>query len=111
MDGHYIRGVGDGVVESEIRPINSALGEAKKYLSTSNVEINSRFQRVTDLFDGYQSPYGVELLSTVHWVIKNEGATTPQKAYQAIQQWNQRKKELMNFQHVEAAWNRLQHNG
>lgn len=111
MDGHYIHGVGDGVVESEIRPIDSALDDAKQYLATSNQEINSRIQRVSDLIEGYQSPYGVELLSTVHWVIKQEGASSPEDAHQAIQQWNDRKKELMIYQHVAAAWNRLQHNG
>lgn len=111
MDGHYIHGVGDGVVESEIRPIDSALEDAKQYLATSNEEINSRIKRVSDLIEGYQSPYGVELLSTVHWVIKNEGASNSNEAHQAIQQWNDRKKELMTLQHVDAAWNRLQHNG
>lgn len=111
MDGHYIHGVGDGVVESEIRPIDSALNDAKQYLATSNVDINSRIKRVSDLIDGYQSPYGVELLSTVHWVINHEGASNPMEAYQAIQQWNDRKKILMTQQHVKAAWNRLEKNG
>lgn len=111
MDGHYIHGVGDGVVESEIRPIDSALEDAKQYLTASNEEINSRIKRVSDLIEGYQSPYGVELLSTVHWVIKNEGASNSNEAHQAIQQWNDRKKELMTLQHVDAAWNRLQHTG
>lgn len=111
MDGHYIQGVGDGVVESEIRPIESALNDAKHYLATSNEEINSRIKRVSDLIEGYQSPYGVELLSTIHWVVHNEGANNPNEAHQAIQQWNARKKELMSLQHVNAAWNRLQHAG
>ncbi len=111
MDGHYIQGVGDGVVESEITPIDSALEDAKLFLANSNEGINSRIQRVSELIDGYQSPYGVELLSTVHWVVKNEGASNPSEAYQAIQQWKDRKKALMTPPHVEAAWNRLQQSG
>ncbi|MBL7004509.1 MAG: macro domain-containing protein [Gammaproteobacteria bacterium] len=111
MDGHYIKGVGDGVVESEIMPIDSALDDAKQFLANSNEEINSRIQKVSELIDGYQSPYGVELLSTVHWVTKNEGANSPSEAYQAIQQWNSRKKALMTQPHIEAAWNRLQETG
>lgn len=111
MDGHYIRGVGDGVVESEIRPVDSALEDARQYLATSNEEINSTIKRVSDLIEGYQSPYGVELLSTVHWVVNHEGARNPNEAHQAIQHWNDRKKELMTLQHVDAAWNRLQTNG
>lgn len=111
MDGHYILGVGDGVVESEIRPIDSALEYAKQYLSTANEELNFRIKRVSDLIEGYQSPYGVELLSTVHWVFKNEGANSPIEAYQAIQQWNDRKKQLMTLQHVQTAWEKLQNTG
>lgn len=111
MDGHYIQGVGDGVVESEITPIDSALEDAKQFLANSNEGINSRIQKVSELIDGYQSPYGVELLSTVHWVNKNDGASNPSEAHQAIQVWNDRKKALMTPQHVAAAWNRLQQSG
>ncbi len=111
MDGHYIQGVGDGVVEAEISPIDAALKDAKQFLASSNEGINARIQRVSELIDGYQSPYGVELLSTVHWVYKNEGAANPTEAHQAIQLWNDRKKTLMTPQHVEAAWNKLQKTG
>lgn len=111
MDGHYIQGVGDGVVESEIRPIDSALEDARQFLECSNESINGRIQRVAELIDGYQSPYGVELLSTVHWVNKNEGASNPVEALNAIQSWNERKKALMTPLHVEAAWNRLEQTG
>ena len=111
MDGHYIQGVGDGVVESEIRPIESALEDARLFLESSNESINFRIQRVAELIDGYQSPYGVELLSTVHWVNKNEGASNPKEALKAIQKWNDRKKVLMTQLHIEAAWNRLERTG
>jgi O-acetyl-ADP-ribose deacetylase (regulator of RNase III) len=111
MDGHYIQGVGDGVVESEITPVASALLDAKEFLAQSNDDINLRINKVGELIDGYQSPYGVELLSTVHWVVKNEGANNPAEAHQAIQLWNERKAELMTFAHVEAAWNRLKNTG
>jgi O-acetyl-ADP-ribose deacetylase (regulator of RNase III) len=107
MDGHFIQGVGDGVVEAEIKPDDEALQQAKQFLQHADSAINSHIQRVANLIDGYQSPYGVELLSTVHWVIKNEGAQTPEQAFYLIQQWNERKKQLMTQQHVNAAWDQL----
>ncbi|MGI2112363.1 hypothetical protein [Shewanella frigidimarina] len=107
MDGHFIQGVGDGVVEAEIKPDEEALQQAKQFLQHADSAINSHIQRVANLIDGYQSPYGVELLSTVHWVIKNEGAQTPEQAFYLIQQWNERKKQLMTQQHVNAAWVQL----
>lgn len=111
MDGHYIEGVGDGVVESEIRPLNSALHDAKAYLQESNDYINERIQRVGELIEGYQSPYGVELLATVHWVAKQENAKTPIEAYNLIQNWNNRKKQLMTCHHVNSAWEHLVSHG
>jgi len=111
MDGHYIQGVGDGVVESEITPVDAALEDAKSFLANSNEDINARITRVGDLIDGYQTPYGVELLSTVHWVAKHENATSPQEAFQQIQQWNVRKKQLMSAQHVNSAWQHLANHG
>lgn len=111
MDGHYIQGVGDGVVESEIRPVESTLEDAKLFLASSNPEINSRITRVSDLIEGYESPYGVELLATVHWVVKQEQANTPEQAFQAIQNWNDRKKSIMSQAHVTAAWKQLKNHG
>ncbi|PVZ68823.1 type II toxin-antitoxin system antitoxin DNA ADP-ribosyl glycohydrolase DarG [Pelagibaculum spongiae] len=107
MDGHYIQGVGDGVVAAEITPTESALNDAKQFLKQADSAITSHVQRVADLIEGYQSPYGVELLATVHWVAAYEGATSPEQAFALIQQWNARKKQLMTCQHVESAWMQL----
>ncbi|CAM4259600.1 hypothetical protein [Shewanella livingstonensis] len=42
MDGHYIQGVGDGVVEAEIAPVDEALIEAKLFLGKADSTINSK---------------------------------------------------------------------
>ncbi|WP_354625812.1 macro domain-containing protein [Psychromonas sp. MME2] len=107
MDGHYIKGVGDGVVESQITPVDEALESAKQFLAESNTDINERISRVSELIEGYQSPYGVELLSTVHWVAKHENCHNANDAFHAIQHWNLRKKQLMSEKHVQAAWDHL----
>lgn len=107
MDGHYIKGVGDGVVESQITPVEDALESAKQFLAESNALINERINRVSELIEGYQSPYGVELLSTVHWVAKYENCHNANEAFQSIQHWNARKKQLMTEKHVQATWDHL----
>lgn len=111
MDGHYIRGVGDGVVDSEITPDEVALQEAKNYLGELESDIHNRITKVAELIEGYQSPFGMELLASVHWVAKNGGATDSEQALQAIQDWNPRKKQIMQPQHVNAAWHRLKSAG
>ncbi len=112
MEGHFIRGVGDGVVEAEIEPIPEALAEAERFVHTRGREaLANRIGRVRDLIEGYQSPYGLELLASVHWVRTREGAATTEEALSRIQAWNDRKKALMAPAHVKAAWRRLDEGG
>ena len=110
MEGHFIRGVGDGVMDAEIEPDEAALSEADAFLARAgNDQLRDRVQRVAQLIDGFQTPYGMELLATVHWVATNEAsARDPDTALAAIQNWNPRKKLLMKPTHVAAAWQRLQ---
>ncbi|HEL9716985.1 TPA: macro domain-containing protein [Legionella pneumophila] len=108
MDGHFIRGVGDGVVESEIELIESALNEADTYiLENGNKELEVRLQKVVDLIDGFQSPYGMELLSTVHWLAQQENAKNVEEILSKIKSWNERKHKIMQEAHVTTAWQRL----
>jgi O-acetyl-ADP-ribose deacetylase (regulator of RNase III) len=109
MEGHYIVGLGDGVVESEIEPVAEALAEADAFISDTGLEQTlHRTERVAALIDGFQSSYGMELLATVHWVAKNEvDLQTKESATEAIHAWNNRKKQLMSPQHIGIAWDRL----
>jgi len=74
MEGHYIRGVGDGVVDAEIEPMPNALSEADALLQNEKdgSSLNQRIAKVEQLMEGFQSPYGMELLATVYGVTQNE---------------------------------------
>jgi len=112
MEGHFIRGLGDGVVDAEIEPVPEAMAEAETFVDARGHEaLAERVYRVGDLIEGFQSPYGMELLATVHWVAKHEGATTRDDALAAVRCWNNRKKALMAPEHVSAAWARLSQGG
>jgi len=109
MDGHFIRGLGDGVVEAEIEPAEDALKEADQFLAESgHAALAQRIERVARLIDGFQSPYGMELLATVHWVAMHEqDARTFEQVVYAVHTWNKRKAKIMQPAHVRAAWDRL----
>lgn len=108
MDGHFIRGLGDGVVESEIAPVQDALLEAELYIEQSQKQdLLQHIAKVAELIEGFQSPYGMELLATVHWVATREQANNPAKAITAIHAWNARKRHLMKPAHIEVAWQQL----
>lgn len=104
MDGHYIHGVGDGVVESAISPNKLALEQAKQFIANADNKLGERVDRVATLISGFQSPFGMELLASVHWVARQEGAVSSKQALEKIQSWNSRKKQLMKSHHVESAW-------
>lgn len=110
MEGHYIRGLGDGVVEAEIEPTETAQLEATSFLQQEpeGKSVVDAVERVSNLIDGFQSAYGMELLATVHWVATNAPfATSPDEALAAVRAWSPRKADLMRPAHVTAAWSRL----
>jgi len=113
MEGHFIRGIGDGVVEAEIEPIADASQEAKDFIAQQEPgALAQRVARVNRLIEGYQSPYGMELLSSVHWVACHEGAIRSlDDAVTAIGAWNDHKRTLMKPEHVASAWQRLEEDG
>lgn len=113
MDGHYIRGVGDGNVESSIEPMPDALVQAEAFIAEQgNESLQLHVDRVAELIEGYQSPYGMELLATVHWVATQDlDATNADDAVAKVHAWSKRKQKLMQPAHIRAAWHQLQSAG
>lgn len=109
MEGHFIRGVGDGVVEAEIEPVKEALAEADEFIGGSeHAALQEHVARVARLIEGFQSPYGMELLATVHWIATREpGVQKFEHVVTAARNWNERKATLMQPAHLRAAWDRL----
>lgn len=81
----------------------------------SNEEALIVYDRVKQLIDGYTHPYGMELLSSVHWVVKHEKKTELNDIISAIYSWgdnehpdwSKRKKILISETDIETAVNRL----
>jgi O-acetyl-ADP-ribose deacetylase (regulator of RNase III) len=109
MEGHFIRGLGDGVVEAEIEPTEDALAEAEAFIAEKqHSELAGQVDRVGRLIDGYQSSYGMELLASVHWVAAHEAnVRSLDDAVAAVHAWNDRKRHLMKPEHIASAWKRL----
>jgi hypothetical protein len=64
---------------------------------------------VEKIIFGFETPYSLELLSTVHWVAsENQGKSTDlQTIFLSIQEWNERKREFFKYEHVQKAWEHL----
>lgn len=103
IEGHFISGYLDGGDKPD-KPIElkpEAIILAESFLK-NHQETHTRFDRVTDLIQGFETPYGMELLATVHWVAKHEGASNANDAVSKVYAWNQRKK-MFPAHHIEAA--------
>jgi len=114
MDGHFIEGYGDGVgtnsPETPITLLADAAVEAEAFLK-HDASTQHRFNIVSDLIEGYETPYGMELLSTVHWVVTKEldsvDASIDRIAAQ-VRTWNTRKSQLMTPPQLATAWRTLE---
>lgn len=93
IEGHFVAGYQDGgdQPDKELSIVPGAIAEAEAALE-HEPQTHEHFNRVADLVDGFETPYGLELLATVHWVAKREGATTHEQAVQRIHSWNDRKR-------------------
>ena len=77
IEGYFISGYGDAEDDParQIEMEADVSDQAEVYLS-DHQETRQRFNQVVDLIEGFETPYGMELLATVHWVAKHEGAPT-----------------------------------
>lgn len=58
---------------------------------------------------GFETPYGMELLATVHWVAQEnpEAATDCEVAIALVHDWSDRKRKIFKPSHIRKAWQRL----
>jgi len=112
MEGHFIRPDGDSQTpQAEIELLPGAVEEAASFL-VGKSEALSRLERVAQLIEGFETPYGMELLATVHWVAhrggpnRDEPASGPEAAIEQIHDWNPRK-QVFKPEHIRTAWNHL----
>lgn len=113
MEGHFIRGYGDSQKpDAEIELLQGALEEADAFLA-NDYDSKARLTRVSELIEGFETPYGMELLATVHWVAHHSSpgsgapAADPQQATRHVHAWNPRKRSVFKPEHVRLAWERL----
>ena len=95
IEGHFIIGYADGGDEplKQLNLIDGAYKRANQILETE-IETNKNFQKVVDLIDGFESSFWLELLSTVHWIIKNENSNSTDDIIKKVYLWNSHKKKF-----------------
>jgi len=99
IEGYYIKGYEDGgdIPTKQIELLPKATKEANDFLKNQYIT-KENFIKVSKLVEGFETPYGVELLATVHWVYKYENARTKDEIKKHIYSWNDRKKQFTEKQ-------------
>lgn len=113
LEGHFIEGYGDNQKpDVDIALLPGAIEAANKFLAGMQQSIE-RLEKISKLIEGFETPYGMELLSSVHWVAqhKTPRATDPESAVDAVLAWNKRKRLMFKPAHIIVAWEHLEHRG
>ena len=113
IEGHFVRGYGDRSRDVSLELFPEAVSEAEQFLK-SEIDTLERFEKVARLIEGYETPYGMELLATVHWVAAHEDGeakTDPERAIAGVLSWNEHKRRTFTPERIIAAWGRLQTEG
>lgn len=111
IEGHFIRGYADAedAPDKQIEVLPEAVQQAEAFLETHE-DTRRHFGRVVELVEGFETPFGLELLSTVHWVVTREGAVTPDQVIAQTHAWNPRKR-MFQADQIRTAFNVLKEKG
>lgn len=99
IEGHLVSGYADGgdAPDKLLTLVPGAIDEAEQFLEQHD-DTRSRFDKVAALVEGFESPFGLELLSTVHWVMEREGAGVLDDVVARTYAWNPRKRQFTRRQ-------------
>lgn len=99
VEGHLISGYGDGgdSPDKHLELVPGAVDDAASFLER-DAETQARFDRVADLVAGFETPFGLELLATVHWIVAHESVCSMDDVVRHTYAWNERKQRFSRRQ-------------
>lgn len=104
IEGHLVSGYVDGgdSPQKQLEIVPGAIEDTDEFLK-NRTETKARFERVCDLVQGFESPFGLELLSTIHWIVNRESVRGIDDLVAHTYAWNDRKKQFSRRQIALAA--------
>jgi O-acetyl-ADP-ribose deacetylase (regulator of RNase III) len=99
IEGHFISGYADGgdAPKKQIALVPGAYEDAASFLGNHS-DSKSRIERVASLVEGFETPFGLELLATVHWVMTRENSRELGTIIERTYAWGERKKQFSSRQ-------------
>jgi O-acetyl-ADP-ribose deacetylase (regulator of RNase III) len=111
IEGHLISGYADGgdAPTKQLVPVPGAVRDAESFLK-AHPDTLERFDRVVRLVEGFETPFGLELLTTVHWVAIEEKVRSREDISRAVYSWAPRKRQFTSSQ-IDIAIERMRSEG
>ena len=99
IEGYFVSGYANGgdAPDKELSLVPGAIDDAEAFL-TSHPDTRARFERVAELVQGFETPFGLELLSTVHWVATRDQVSDPDDVLAKVYAWGDRKRQFSKRQ-------------
>ena len=99
IEGHMVSGYADGGDDPDkpLELVPGAKKDAEAFLE-KHADTMARFDRVSALVEGFESPFGLELLSTVYWIMKHEQPHSVDEVVERTYAWNERKRQFTRRQ-------------
>ncbi|MFI2712105.1 macro domain-containing protein [Micromonospora sp. NPDC018662] len=112
IEGHYLTGFGDRSARvEELQPVRLVDGAADDISAwfTAHPAPDALLDRFAQLVDGFEAPYSLELLATVHYAAElHPPATDIDELIDRVRTWSGRKARLFTSAHIRMAHGRLQ---
>lgn len=94
IEGRLIAGDADGgdAPDKQLSLVPGAIEDARSRLK-EHPDALARFERVSSLVDGFETPFGMELLATVHWAATRDNVRG-NALVSAVHNWSGRKRNM-----------------
>ena len=112
LEGHMVRGAVDRSPAREINVSEEAVAGALEFLAGDR-EALQHLDQVAQLIQGWETPYGMELLATVHWVASTDpnARTSVDTAIEGVKNWSTEKQRKFEPSHIATACEWLRQHG
>ena len=111
IEGYFVSGYGTGgdAPDKVLQLVPGAVADARALLE-AHPESKARFDKVAHLVEGFESPFGLELLATVHWIATREHPASEDALIVRTYAWAERKRQFSEHQ-IRLAWRVLAERG
>ena len=99
IEGYLVSGYADGgdAPDKRLNLVPGAVQDATAFLE-QHPATRTRLDKVAELVVGFETPFGLELLSTVLWVMKNEVVHSMEDVISQTYAWSDRKRQFTQRQ-------------